>query len=136
MQKRKLGKSNLESIEVVIANDSPRANIVIAYYDLELPWKDDTLEPIFDPGELDPPSDLYEIHPEPIQVSREKVLNHRRYQDGKLGSGEAFRGHFLAKGESPIPEDLRGTERVEVRFIVEDTRRKQYRSAPMYLHLH
>src|SRR5208283_2481555 len=53
------------SIEVVITNDSPRANIVIAYYDLELPWKDDTLEPLFDPADLDPPSALYEIHPEP-----------------------------------------------------------------------
>jgi hypothetical protein len=124
------------SIEVVITNDSPRANVVIAYYDLELPWKDDDFDPLFDPGELDPPSEFYKIHPESIQVSREKVLDHRRYQDGKLGPGEAFRGHFLAKGGSPIPEDLRRTERVEVRFIVEDTRRKQYRSGPMYLHLH
>lgn len=27
------------SIEVAITNDSPRANIVIAYYELVLPWK-------------------------------------------------------------------------------------------------
>jgi len=114
----------------------PFAALIWAVYDLELPWKDDTLEPLFDPGELDPPSELYEIHPEPIQVLREKVLNHRRYQDGKLGPGEAFRGYFLAKGECSIPQHLRGRERVEVRFIVEDTRRKQYRSGPMYLHLH
>ncbi|MFZ0317507.1 MAG: hypothetical protein WAL56_00140, partial [Candidatus Sulfotelmatobacter sp.] len=33
------------SIEVVVTNDSPRANIVIAYYDLELPWQDDELDP-------------------------------------------------------------------------------------------
>jgi hypothetical protein len=124
------------SIEVAITNDSPRANIVIAYYDLVLPWKDDDLELLFDPGELDPPSGFYQIHPESIQVSRDKVLNHRRYQNGKLGPGEAFRGHFLAKGGSPIPEDLRSTECVEVRFVVEDTRRNQYRSGPMYLHLH
>ncbi len=123
------------SIEVVVTNDSPRANIVIAYYDLELPWQDDELDPLFDPIELDPPSESYKIHPESIQVSRDKVLNHRRYQNGKLGPGEAFRGHFLAKGGSPVPEDLRRTGPIEVRFIVEDTRHKQYRSGPMYLHL-
>lgn len=124
------------SIEVVVTNDSPRANIVIAYYDLELPWEDDDFDPLFDRGELEPPSELYTIHPESIQVERDKVLNHRRYQNGKLGPGEAFRGYFLAKGGSPIPEDLRRRERVEVRFTVQDTKGKEYRSGPMYLHLH
>ncbi|HEY6766113.1 MAG TPA: hypothetical protein VI386_15220, partial [Candidatus Sulfotelmatobacter sp.] len=116
------------SIEVVITNDSPRANIVIAYYDLELPWKDDNFDPLFDPEEFDPPVEFYKIHPESIPVARDKVLNHRRFQNGKLGPGEALRGHFLAKGESQIPEDLRRTERVEVRFTVQDTKGKEYRS--------
>jgi hypothetical protein len=93
------------SVEVVVTNDSPRANIVIAYYDLELPWKDDDFDPLFDPGELDPPSEFYKIHPESIQVERDKVLNHRRYQNGKLEPGEAFRGHFLKRRES----DSRGS---------------------------
>ena len=124
------------SIEVVVTNDSPRTNIVIAYYDLELPWKDDDFDPVFDPRELDPPSDFYKIHPESIQVERDEVLNHRRYQNGNLGPGEAFRGHFLAKGGGPIPEDLRRTDRVEVRFTVQDTKGKEYRSGAMYLHLH
>ncbi len=124
------------SIEVAITNDSPRANIVIAYYDLELPWKDDDLNPLFDPADLDPPSGFYQIHPESIHVPRDKVLNHRRYQNGKLGPGEAFRGSFLAKGGSPIPEDLRRKEPVEVRFMVQDTKGRQYRSGAMYLHLH
>jgi len=119
------------SIEVAITNDSPRANIVIAYYDLELPWKDDDLNPLFDPQELDPPSEFYQIHPESIQVPRAKVLNHLRYQNGKLGPGEAFRGHFLARGGSPIPEDLQRTEAIEVRFLVEDTKGNKYRSGPM-----
>jgi hypothetical protein len=109
---------------------------VIAYYELVLPWKDDDLDPLFDPRDLDPPSEFYEIHPESIHVPRDKVLNHRRYQNGKLSPGEAFRGSFLAKGGSPIPQDLRRKEPVEVRFIVEDTKGKQYRSDPMYLHLH
>ncbi|MFZ3265191.1 MAG: hypothetical protein WA172_14400 [Terriglobales bacterium] len=44
------------SVEVAITNDSPRANIVVAYYSLELPWKDDALDPLPDPIEFDPPS--------------------------------------------------------------------------------
>jgi hypothetical protein len=124
------------SIEVAITNDSPRANIVIAYYDLELPWKDVDFHPLLDPRDFDPPSELYWIHPESIQIPRDKVLNHRRYQNGKLGPGEAFRGYFLAKGGSPIPEDLRKTEAIEVQFVVEDTRGKQYRSGPLFFHYH
>ena len=124
------------SIEVAITNDSPRANIVIAYYELVLPWKDDDLDPLFDPHDLDPPAEFYQIHPESIHVPRDKVLNHRRYQNGKLSPGEAFRGNFLAKIGSTIPEGLRRKEPVEVRFIVEDTKGKQYRSDPVYLHLH
>ncbi len=122
------------SVEVAITNDSPRVNIVVAYYSLQLPWKDDSLDPLLDPSEFDPPSQLYEIHPEPIQVERERVLNHRRYQSGKLGPGEAFRGFFLAKGASPVPQDLQNSDPIEVRFVVEDTRGREYRSGPIYLH--
>jgi len=63
-------------------------------------------------------------------------LNHRGYRNGKLGPGEVFRGHFLAKGGSPAPEDLRKSEAIEVRFIVEDTKGNQYRSDPMSLFFH
>jgi hypothetical protein len=78
------------SIEVVVTNDSSRTNIVIACYDLELPRKDDDFDPVFDPRDLDPPSEFYKIHPESIQVERDKVLNHRRYQNGKLGPVRPF----------------------------------------------
>src|SRR5437016_13851258 len=37
---------------------------------------------------------------------------------------------------SPAPEDLRKSEAIEVRFIVEDTKGNQYRSEPMSLFLH
>src|SRR3989442_12099420 len=37
---------------------------------------------------------------------------------------------------SPAPEDLRKSEAIEVRFIVEDTKGNQYRSDPMSLFFH
>jgi len=120
------------SVEMAITNDSPRANIVIAYYSLELPWCDDSIDPLPDPIELDPPSEHYKVHPEPIRVFRGEVLNHRRYQNGKLGPGEAFRGFFLAKGGNPIPKDLQTQKKIEARFVVQDTRGKEYRSRPIY----
>ena len=95
---------------------------------------DDDLDILSDPKDLEPPLEYYEIHPESIQVSRKKVLNHRRYQEGKLAPGEAFRGYFLAKGGNPIPEDLRKLERIEAKFVVADTKGKEYRSGPIYLH--
>ncbi len=126
------GSFSTFSVEVAITNDSPRANIVIAYYYLELPWKDDEIDPLWDPQELYPPSDFYEIpFTVPLKVPRNAVLNHRRYQNGKLAPGEAFRGSFLAKGHELVPQDLPKQDGIEVRFIVQDTRGKRYRSDPM-----
>jgi hypothetical protein len=128
------GSFSTFSIEVTITNDSPRANVVIAYYDLELPWKDDELDPLWDPRELYPPSDLYEIpFMVPLKVPRDSVLNHRRYQNGKLAPGEAFRGSFLAKGHELIPSDLLTQDGIEVRFVVQDTLGRRYRSDPMQI---
>jgi len=129
------GSFSTFSIEVAITNDSPRANIVVAYYDLELPWKDDELDPLWDPRELYPPSDSYEVpFPVPHKVPRDSVLNHRRYQNGKLAPGEAFRGYFLARGSKSVPKDLVAQREIETRFIVQDTRGRRYRSDPMTLH--
>ncbi len=123
-------------IEVAITNDSPRANIVVAYYDLQLPWKEDELDPLYDPQDLYPPSDFYQI-PESIKIPRDNVLNHRRYQNGRLAPGEAFRGFFLAKGHNLVPQDLlaatTGLDGIEIRCVVQDTRGRQYRSGPMEL---
>jgi hypothetical protein len=126
------------SVEVAITNDSPQRTIAIAYYDIELPWNEPNLEPLFDPRELDPPKDFYTIHNfGKTQVDRDKVLNHRRYQYGKLSPGEAYRGCFLAKGESPLPDDIsNGSDRfIQATFVVQDTTGKKYK-APIYLHFY
>jgi hypothetical protein len=126
----------LFSIEVAITNESPTANIVIAYYDLELPWKETELEPFFDPAELDHPTTHYNKPGTSIQIPRENVLNHRRYQNGKLTPGDSLRGFFLAKGASLIPPDLIPSDAltpIDVTFVIEDTTGKQYRSKPVHL---
>jgi hypothetical protein len=118
-------------VEMVITNDSPNASIVIAYYNLQLPWKEPGLEPLSDPMEAVIPCDLYEAPGIHIKLHRDQVLNHRRYQLGKLAPGDAFRGHFLAIGHNPIPSDLLSDERrthIEASFIVQDTTRKEYKS--------
>jgi hypothetical protein len=61
----------------------------------------------------------------------------RRYRKHfKPSPGEVFCVQFLAKGGSPTPEDLRKSEALEVRFLLEDTKGNQYRSDPMSLFFH
>jgi hypothetical protein len=125
------------SVEVAITNDSPQAAIVIAYYDIQLPWNEPNLDPHMDPQTQEPPQEFYSVGGSyNIQISRDEVLNHRRFQSGRLGPGEAFRGYFLAKGDNPIPEDIRSKDRdrwVEAKFVVQDTTGKEYRTK---IHLH
>jgi len=64
--------------------------------------------------------EFYTIHSINMQVSREEVLNHRRFQNGKLMPGDTFRGYFLAKGDNPIPDDLKrdsNQRRIEARLL-------------------
>jgi hypothetical protein len=129
------------SVELAITNDSPQAPIVVAYYDIELPWNEPNINPMFDPSELDPPKGFYTVGSFNVQVDREKVLNHQRYRNGRLAPGDVFRGFFLAKGDNPIPEDLKkdasqkeGCDRwIEATFVVQDTTGREYRS-PIHLH--
>lgn len=123
------------SVQVAITNDSPQANIVIAYYDIEPPWNEPNLEPAFDPKEADPPRDFYSVGKYAIQVHRDEVLNHRRFHQGKLSPGDAFRGWFIAKGENPIPDDLKGISNrcIDANFVVQDTTGREYKST---VHLH
>jgi len=124
------------SVEVAITNDSPQATIVIAYFDIELPWNEPNLSPHFDPRQLDPPKEFNTVGSFNVQVDRDAVLNHRRYQNGRLAPGDVFRGYFLAKGDNPIPDDLKssdGNRWIEAKFVVQDTTGREYRS-PVHLH--
>jgi hypothetical protein len=130
------------SVEVAITNDSPHATVVIAYYSIELPWNEPNLEPIFDPRDSGDAEEFYRFESEPgirMTLDRERVLNHQRYQHGKLAPGEALRGYFLARGVNPVPDDLKTPKGdrcgrwVDAKFVVQDTTGKEYR-APIHLH--
>jgi hypothetical protein len=126
------------AVEMAITNDSPQASIVIAYYDVELPWNEPNLDPLDDPENLDlkKPLGYYSPPGFGLQVDRDRVLNHRRYQNGKLAAGEAIRGHFLAKGEMQIPTDLTTNNSngyIDAVFVVQDTTGKEYKT-PIHLY--
>jgi hypothetical protein len=127
---RKDGFNTAYCVEIIIINESPHANIVIDYYDLKLPWNEPELRPLPDPIDASPPSNSYQT-PGLITFERDEVLNHRRYQHGKLEPGDAFRGYFLATGSKPVPTDLitktRG-DHIKAEFIVQDTIGKKYKT--------
>lgn len=109
-------------IQVSVTNDSPKRTIVIADYRLEVPWKD-SLWPIDDPKEIEQTN--YRIHDTFINYPREMGINHRRFEEGKLGPGDTIRGLFFVHGTAPIPADLyQGW--IEARFIVTDTEGQRY----------
>lgn len=110
-------------VEVAITNDSPHATVVIAYYHLELPWNDPQFEPLPDPV----PRDVYKMPGSSLEWQREWVINHRRYQFGKLEPGDCFQGLFLARGLNPLPRDLVAKSGIEIQFVVQDTRGKMYK---------
>lgn len=116
--------------EIIITNDSPRSNIVVARYDLKPPWADAEIEILPDPKEGSPPSDRYTVSGIDIDHPREWVINHHRFQCGKLAPGDTIRGTLLARGRAAVPEDLRGRQGengIEVAFVVTDTKGKTYR---------
>ncbi len=116
------------ALQVVVTNDSPRANIVIAKYGIKPPWNDTEIEPLDDPEESSPPRNRYTVYGSYIDFPRDSAINHRRYQNGKLQPGDSIRGMFVAKGIQPIPADLRSrtNEGIEVEFTVTDTKGKRY----------
>ena len=115
--------------EIIITNDSPKANIVIAHYDVKPPWADPDIEALPDPKEGSPASDSYTVYSSDVDHPREWVINHHRFQYGKLAPGDTIRGAFLARGKAPIPRE-RCRQRqngIEVAFVVTDTKGNTYR---------
>lgn len=115
--------------EIIITNESPKANIVIARYDVKPPWADPEIEALPDPKTGSPASERYTVHGSDVDHPREWVINHHRFQYGKLAPGDTIQGTFLARGKAPIPKDLwqRREDGIEVVFVVTDTKRNTYR---------
>ena len=111
-------------IQVAVTNDSPKRTIVIADYWLEVPWKEDGWWPIGDPKEMD--QTHYVVYDTFINYPREMGINHRRFEEGRLGPGDTIRGLFFAHGTASIPADLYEHEWIESQFIVTDTEGHRY----------
>jgi len=111
---------------LVITNDSPKANIVIAKYEIRPPWKDKEIEALDDPKEGRRESDNYPPNPL-VEWPRDGVINHLRYQHGKLAPGDTIRGMLLVRGLKPIPDDLKTAKPIEMLVVITDTRQKEYR---------
>jgi hypothetical protein len=111
-------------LEVVITNDSPKANIVIAGFRVVPPWNDPEIKTLPDPNEIVPPAKVYRVEYSFIDYGRDRSINHRTYQNGKLVLGDSIRGVFLARGTATLPLDL-GSGQLDVIFEVTDTKGKR-----------
>ena len=121
-------------LNTVITNDSPKATIVIRHFDVELLWKDDEFDWLPDPAEMVPSGSSYTYYGTLLSYRRDMVLNHHRYEQGKLGPGDSIRGLLMGKSLASIPDDLLHGDRVQMRLLVYDTKGKKY-SAPFELRI-
>jgi hypothetical protein len=121
-------------LNTVITNDSPKTTIVIRHFDVELLWKDDEFDWLPDPAEMVPSGSSYTYSGTFLSYRRDMVLNHHRYEQGKLGPGDSIRGLLMGKSLASIPDDLLHGERVQMRLVVYDTKGKKY-SAPFELRI-
>jgi hypothetical protein len=112
-------------LHLVVVNDSPKAMLVIAYYELKLLWKDEEFDWLDDPAEVAPPRDYYS-YSDVLQYKRDMVLNHRRYEQGKLAPGDAFKGLLMGKGTAQIPDDFQHGQTVKMKLVIHDKRGKKY----------
>jgi hypothetical protein len=110
---------------LVITNDSPKANIVISKYQIRPPWNDPEIETLDDPHEAHPRSDDYVLHAA-SEWPRDWVINHLRYQCGKLAPGDTIRGMLLVRGVAAIPNDLKTSKPIEMGVVITNTRQKEY----------
>ncbi len=89
--------------ELSVINNSPTAVAVIRHYDVNLEWNDPDFEFLSDPREAAHPQEKYSIPGTTLIFPRSEVLNHRRYEEGKLGPGETISGLIFCFGPVPIP---------------------------------
>jgi hypothetical protein len=122
------GLTTVIMLHLVVVNDSPKAMLVIAHYELKLLWNDPEFDWLMDPAEFAPPRQEYGYN-DILKYPRDTVLNHRRYDQGKLAPGDAFKGLLMGKSMITIPENLKHGTHVEMKLVIHDTRGKRY-SAP------
>jgi hypothetical protein len=112
-------------LNAVLVNDSSKAVLVIARFELKLLWKDTEFDWLFDPAEISPAKVHYE-YSSVLKYPRDKVLNHRRYELGKLAPGDSLKGLLMGKGTATIPAEFRQGQTVTMKLVVHDTRGKKY----------
>ncbi len=104
----------------------------ISGFGLELPWHDDRLFLLDDPGEFIPPRERYNfLTTRSPTFSRQEVLNHR-HRLYELSRGRPLEGYLLWSGAVPIPEDYMPGSCVAAFAVVLDQFYNRY-SAPVSL---
>jgi hypothetical protein len=102
-------------LRAVVVNESMKKPVVIAAYHLGLPWKDEYLDLLPDPKEIEKENYIVPGSQNSIwRYPREMILNHRVNSQGKLAPGEAIEGALLFNGMEPIPDDLPHGHEIEV----------------------
>jgi hypothetical protein len=106
-------------LRVAISNESTRKPVVLAHFQLLLPWKDEYLDLLPDPQILDRSEYVIPGSANSMwQYPRDMILNHRVYSQGKLAPGDILEGALLFNGMEPIPADLPNGEEIEVKVKV------------------
>jgi hypothetical protein len=113
-------------LNVVLTNDSSKLTIVINHFKVELLWNDPEFDWLYDPAEIVPPSTSYTYAGTLLSYPRNRVLNHRRYEQGKLAPGDSMRGLLMGKSAASIPRDFAHGDTVQMRVIVYDTNGNEY----------
>ncbi len=116
-------------LNAALTNDSSKLTIVIHQFHLELLWNDPEFDWLYDPAESVPPASSYTYAGSFLTWPREMVLNHRRYEQGKLAPGDSIRGLLMGKSIATIPHDFAHGKTVEMTLVVFDSNGNRY-SAP------
>jgi hypothetical protein len=119
-------------LDLIVANESPNRTITVQDYWLEIPWRDETLQPLLDPAEIDG-GQIYRFGASHLEYPREMVINHRRLSQGKIGPGEAISGLFMVQGNAPVPFGFGKNEFIPVTVAIRDTNGKVHRSKDTFV---
>jgi len=114
-------------IQLVITSKLP--TFAISAFGLEPPWKNDYLNWLEDPLQIDGASRCYRLGIKDVpEFEREHVINH--YADVRhiFASGHSVKGFLLGYGFDPIPEQFRHGMMIPAFVIVYDQFGREHRS--------